>query len=75
MALVRVKVIIMRVVMALLLLERMKMMLYAVGYTRNIRIAGLDSCALEGVGVVLRERRVIRVDVSESVHLARLQIK
>lgn len=74
MALNGVEVIIIRVGISLLLLERMEMMFYAVGYTRD-RIAGLDSRVLEGVGVVLRERRVIIVDVSESIHLVRLQIE
>lgn len=74
MALERIEAIIMGVVMSLLLLERMEMMFYAVGYIRD-RIAGLNSRGLEGVGVVLRERRVIVVDVSEGIHLVRLQIE
>lgn len=74
---VRLEIVSLRVLLALLLLllERMEVMLYAIGNVRSIGIAALDSGALEWIGVILRERGVTVIEVSESVRLVRLQVE
>lgn len=57
-----------------LLLEGMKVKLDAVGNIRRSRIAKLNTNALEGIGVVLREGRVTVVEVSKGIRLVRLQV-